>query len=93
MGIVSLASGMGSRAMAEEMLEMKPIVVTIGEKSEETNQVFVGESRFRVPPGTPIQDHRGRSLTLRELPIPCRAEITYKISSSRERVAEKIQMK
>lgn len=80
-------------ASAQQMPLEKPLLVTISGKSEETNQVFVKERRFRVPPGTTILDRRGKSLTLKQLVVPCKAQIYYRLSSSRESVVEKIQLK
>lgn len=74
-------------------IPMKPKVVTINEKSEDTNQIFVAERCFRVPPGTPILDRRGKNLTLKQLVVPCRAQVDYTLSSTREYVVEKIQLK
>ena len=68
-------------------------IVTIDAKADKYNFVFVGERRFRVPNTATILNRVGRSITLRSLPVPCKAEITYLLfGDNRDPLIEKIQL-
>lgn len=68
--------------------------VTINEKSAPYNYIFVGERRYTVSPSAAILDHRGRTMPLWALPVPCGARISYRqYGDHRAPFVEKIQLR
>lgn len=51
--------------------------VLIQEKATGPRFIYVDERAFRVLPEATIRDGKGDLLTLEDLPIPCKARITY----------------
>ena len=91
--------GIIAQAHAEEppINPVNPLMVsmvTINDKADKYNFIFVGERRFRVSHTATILNYRGKSISLRLLPIPCSAEITYHLfGDNRDPLVQKIQLK
>ncbi|MBW1863515.1 MAG: hypothetical protein JRJ02_14260 [Deltaproteobacteria bacterium] len=90
---------MSGRAYAKEPIItpqglQKIKVVTISDKAEKYNFIFVGEQRFRVSSSAIILDYGKKPIHLRFLAVPCKAEITYRLFGyNRDPLIEKIQLK
>ena len=69
-------------------------IFTIGEIAVKYNIIFVGERRFRVTPTATILDYLGQNIPLSLIPVPSRAEITYRLLGyNKEPLVDRIQLK
>ena len=55
--------------------------------------VVVGERHFLVTEATTIRDVKGKTIDLSALPIPCKAEISYRLRMDEDPVALSISIK
>jgi len=69
-------------------------IFTIGEIAVKYNIIFVGERRFRVTPTTTILDYQGQNIPLNLIPVPSKAEITYRLLGyNKEPLVDRIRLK
>jgi len=69
-------------------------IFTIDEIAVKYNIIFVGERRFRVTPTATILDYQGQNIPLSLIPVPSRAEITYRLLGyNKEPLVDRVQLK
>jgi hypothetical protein len=73
---------------------LKEAIMTIDDKADKYDFIFVGERRFQVPPSALILNRYGRKIGLEELRVPCKATVTYQLfGDHRDPLVEKIRVR
>jgi hypothetical protein len=96
---ITIVFSLFSQAYAEKPTPMQDgsslneSIVTIQDKDGERGFIFVGERRFRVSTTAKILGYRGEELSLKLLPLPCRAKIVYQLfGDNRHPLVQRIQL-
>lgn len=94
-GPIPAAAGQGHRALGEEgavQVRLPKVSVTIASKSARSVTTNIGD-RFTVSKQTIIFGMDGHQVSIRDLLVPCEAEVTYSKGDGKQRLAEKIRIK
>ncbi len=88
---VGLLLSIGSGALAGEDAEQAyqpSLFATIQRKTPDL--IITSKQRFAVTTQTSIRTMRGKKMTLRQLPVPCKAEIQYSPQAYGDRIVTAI---